>query len=254
MSFILDALKKSETERQQQAAAEFSAVPSAPQRSETPRWIWLLGGLLLVNLAVLSVALLKGDPSTPVTSEIAAERAPGPTRAAELDQAPAAATTAPSRSESRGPQAPADSNEGFSEPAAAQTPADSNGGFAARLSETPAPPRRRTEPTTVPTTTPTRIETPPPERAAARTAPGPDSAFEALPTLTEIRLNDGVNLPDMSLDIHVFASAPENRFVFIDMQKHQEGSVLDSGPRLIEITNSGVILDYRGTRFILPRE
>jgi len=234
MSFILDALKKSETERQQQAAAEFSAVPSAPQRSETPRWIWLLGALLLVNLAVLSVALLRNDQSAAVTAE------PPSVRSAVPDRTPAATTAAPSRPESNAAEAPADANEGF----------------AARLNENPAPPRRRAEPATVPTTTPTRIETPTPERVVARTAPGPasDSAFEALPTLTEIRLNDGVDLPDMSLDIHVFASAPENRFVFIDMKKHQEGSVLDTGPRLVEITNSGVILDYRGTRFILPRE
>ena len=225
MSFILDALKKSETERQQQAAAEFSAVPSAPQRSEAPRWIWLLGALLLVNLAVLSVAMLRDEPTT---AETAAERAP------------VAAAAVPARTEST----------------TAQTPADSDEGFATRLSETPSPPRRRANPTTVPATTPITIETPPPETVAARTAAGPasNSAFEALPTLTEIRLNDGVDLPDMSLDIHVFAAAPENRFVFIDMQKHQEGSVLDTGPRLIEITTGGVILDYRGTRFILPRE
>ena len=33
MSFILDALKKSETERQQQAGGEFSNVPSSSVRS-----------------------------------------------------------------------------------------------------------------------------------------------------------------------------------------------------------------------------
>jgi len=230
MSFILDALKKSETERQRQTAAEFATVPSAPQSSEPPRWIWLLGALLLVNLAVLSVALLRDGPGEPDTVRTDAVS----------DRARIAQTTAPSRTE----------------PAATQTPADSNGGFAARLGENPAPPRRRAEPAAVPATAPAAVETRPPTNVAERTVAGPasDSAFEALPTLTEIRLNDGVDLPDMSLDIHVFASAPENRFVFIDMQKHQEGSILDTGPRLVEITNSGVILEYRGTRFILPRE
>ena len=37
MSFILDALKKSETERQQQAGAEFSDVPSKPRESHA-KW------------------------------------------------------------------------------------------------------------------------------------------------------------------------------------------------------------------------
>ena len=232
MSFILDALKKSETERQQHTAAEFAAVSSAPPSTRAPRWIWLLGALLLVNLAVLTVALLRDDDSASGTMRTAVEG----TADAVPDPSSVAATTAP-------PRTP---------PAAEQTTVASNDGFAARLSEHAAPPRRRAEPAT----TPASIEAPRPERVTPRaaTVAAADSAFEALPTLTEIRFNEGVNLPDMSLDIHVFASAPENRFVFIDMQKHQEGSVLDAGPRLIEITSNGVILDYRGTRFVLPRE
>ena len=42
--------------------------------------------------------------------------------------------------------------------------------------------------------------------------------------------------------------------MFVNMQKHQEGSTLESGPRIEAITPDGVILDYRGTRFVLPRE
>lgn len=76
----------------------------------------------------------------------------------------------------------------------------------------------------------------------------------ALPTLTEIRLNDGVELPDMHLDIHVYGATSAERFVFINMQKLTEGDMLDAGPQLESITPDGVILDYRGTRFVLPRE
>ena len=76
----------------------------------------------------------------------------------------------------------------------------------------------------------------------------------ALPTLNEVRLNDGIALPDLHLDIHVYSTAVADRFVFINMQRLKEGSVLDAGPRVDEITPDGVILDYRGTRFVLPRE
>lgn len=61
MSFILDALKKSETERQQQAGAEFSDVPSKPRESHAFRWLWILGLLLLVNVVILMGILLR-DP------------------------------------------------------------------------------------------------------------------------------------------------------------------------------------------------
>ena len=53
MSFILDALKKSETERQQQGPSDFANVPSTPESPGAPRWLWVLVLLLAVNLAVL---------------------------------------------------------------------------------------------------------------------------------------------------------------------------------------------------------
>ncbi len=46
MSFILDALKKSENDRQEQAEAEFATVPSSPGPLAAPSWLWVLGGLL----------------------------------------------------------------------------------------------------------------------------------------------------------------------------------------------------------------
>ena len=61
MSFILDALRKSETERQQQAGGEFSSVPSSSGESQSPKWLWMLALLLLVNIAVLLGILLRPD-------------------------------------------------------------------------------------------------------------------------------------------------------------------------------------------------
>jgi len=61
MSFILDALKKSETERQQQTGAEFSAVPSGSGDSQPFKWLWILAVLLLVNVVVLFGILMRSD-------------------------------------------------------------------------------------------------------------------------------------------------------------------------------------------------
>jgi general secretion pathway protein B len=65
MSFILDALKKSETDRQQQSVSEFSAVPTSPQAQSVPRWFWYVGLLLAINLLVLIGLLMRPDPVTP---------------------------------------------------------------------------------------------------------------------------------------------------------------------------------------------
>jgi len=78
MSFILDALKKSENERQQQGSAEFSSVPSSSGESQSFKWLWILALLLIVNIAVLVGVLMR--PQSP--SQAAPELQP----AAEVQQ------------------------------------------------------------------------------------------------------------------------------------------------------------------------
>jgi len=79
MSFILDALKKSENERQQQSSAEFSSVPSSSDNPNPTRWLWMLAVLLLINFAVLIGILMKPTATTSaVTLEPAAAVAERP--------------------------------------------------------------------------------------------------------------------------------------------------------------------------------
>ncbi len=59
MSFILDALKKSEAERQRKSTPGFADIPGARAPSGAPRWLWAVGGLLAINLAVLVTLLLR---------------------------------------------------------------------------------------------------------------------------------------------------------------------------------------------------
>ncbi len=61
MSFILDALKKSEAQRQRADAPALYEVKMAPRRQGMPAWLLVLGGLLVVNIMVLSVVLLRGE-------------------------------------------------------------------------------------------------------------------------------------------------------------------------------------------------
>ena len=217
MSFILDALKKSEADRQQQASGEFSSIPTAAGSAGPPRWIWALGALLLLNVVVLVALATRGKDNDSV---------------ARVPEEAATETLAPTR-------------------------ATVEQGFADRLRESRPPPQptvRDEEPSGAASQ---------PARAAAPAEPDPGpgagvvdtaSSPQALPTLTEIRLNDGVQLPDMNLDIHVYGESAADRFVFIDMKKLQEGDTLETGASLEEITPGGVIMNYRGTRFMLPRE
>ena len=70
MSFILDALKKSENERQEHSSAEFASVPSGEARSRTPRWLWVLLSLLAINAIVLLGLVLRSDTQTVISQAV----------------------------------------------------------------------------------------------------------------------------------------------------------------------------------------
>jgi general secretion pathway protein B len=210
MSFILDALKKSETERQQQGSAEFSTIPSSSPQRATPRWLWVLIALLVVNMIVLLVLVLRPDKSSVAVT--------GPATA------PATVQTPP----------------------ATDRPAASGASFDERVAAAKASREA------MPVTAPPALEIAP----VRRTQPAPSSSdtLTVLPSALELRANGELELPDMHVDIHVYSQVPAERFVFINMDKHREGSTLSEGPTVREITVDGVVLEYRGRRFMLPRE
>jgi len=224
MSFILDALKKSETDRQQQGAAEFAGVPTSSGPTRAPRWLWFLGLLLAVNLAVL-VGLLMRPETRVATVDIEASPASGVNAASP---APEVDGTEPEPS--------------FEERVAA--------------AQRNAPPRQEPTPGNLPRTEATppvtetsvlRVDEPGGNRQS-----GVDVA--ALPTFLEVLTNGTVQVPDLHIDIHVYSEAPQDRFVFINMSKHREQSQLSEGPVVEAITPQGVVLNYQGTSFFLPRD
>ena len=86
-----------------------------------------------------------------------------------------------------------------------------------------------------------------PDAGGAGAQPAP-----VLPTIDEIGLQGSV--PELHVDLHVYADSPNGRFVFINKRKYREGETLQEGPRVEQITRDGVILDQHGRRFILPRQ
>jgi hypothetical protein len=89
MSFILDALKKSEAERNRQSGPVLMDVRFAAPRRRLPVWALVLTGILVVNLAFLVYVLLRR------TAPAAAEALPAVQAAATTPSAPAPALPEP---------------------------------------------------------------------------------------------------------------------------------------------------------------
>ncbi len=219
MSFILDALKKSENERQQSHTNELAAVPTNPGAKSFPRWLILIGFLLAINLIVLMGLLLRQDAATSEPAQ------------ASL---PAAVTRNPG------------------EPDPENVQETGRPSFEAQVAAA-----RKNPPARQPASIASEPETDSaPDVQAVLISQNPSSVTQRqlYPTIQAIRASGALNLPDLHLDIHVYSDAPADRFVFINMTKHREGSYLDAGPQVTEITPDGVVLRYQGKTLLVPRE
>ena len=84
--------------------------------------------------------------------------------------------------------------------------------------------------------------------------PAPASSTESYLSINDLRASGSFNVPDMHIDLHVYSNEPAERFVFINMNQYRENATTEEGPRVREITTEGVILEYQGSTFLLPRE
>jgi general secretion pathway protein B len=224
MSFILDALKKSELERQRQSMPGLMDAPTSLRRRRLPLWAIILGCLLAINMAVLIVLLMRnGGPSVASTSEHDTSRANIKPPAVEdhfspLGSAPVYA-----------PEIPV-------------PPAETSSSNESAALAAPHALAQRAAPHTLRRADPVLVQ----EEAAEND--------EVLPSINEINLTGAQALPEMHLDVHVYATKPSDRFVFINMRKYKEGNTLQEGPVLERIRRDGVVLNYQGVRFILPRQ
>ncbi len=236
MSFILDALKKSELERQRQAIPGLMESAMAQKSRRLPPWAIVLVALLGINLAVLAYVLTRAGAQHPAAAAApaAVQRPAASEHFSPLDAAPVYA-----------PEIPVDSQTaGATPPAGMPTTADGN--TAARESHSSHPP-------------PAAAGGAAQVRSAHKNDPlltDQDNAADAeiLPSISEINLTGQEALSDLHLDVHVYATRPAERFVYINMRKYREGATLAEGPVLERIRRDGVILDFHGLRFVLPRQ
>jgi len=241
MSFILDALKKSENERQRQASPALFEVKVAAPRRRLPLWAVALAVLLGVNMLVLGWVLLRDGR--------------GPEPAATGAPAPAPASSGAGAAPSGEVTVPATVTFQVNVPASAAPGASAPAPEPGVVAPSPAPPLSE-EPLlsdqlpSVPPDYDARDYQPAITPEEARATAAARRAGELPPSRDEL-LARGEQLPEVRLDLHVYDTDPAKRFVFLNMRKLREGESLPDGVRVDEITPGGAKLSYRGTQFAL---
>ena len=224
MSFILDALRKSENERRRHASPGLADARTMPMRQRRSPWIALAALLLGAN--VILVAIFGFDWYRNLDSVSASAN-----RTATSIAAP-------------------DSGNGSDTGIPASAPA---GDFRARSLPTEA---KRSEATVSAVPSPTAAR-PADLAAAAGVAREPiprRNAYTDLPTMNEAIVAGNLSVAPLHLDIHVYSASSSERFVFINMVKYREGGRLQEGPAVEAITESGVVMIHEGNRFLLIRD
>lgn len=93
MSFILDALRKSESERQREASPTLARAPIATVRRETPMWIWFVIGALSIALTAIGVGWWRTNNLGPgMRASVDADSASADVRPVEPSAPPGNAT------------------------------------------------------------------------------------------------------------------------------------------------------------------
>ena len=219
MSYILDALKKADRERDLGEVPDLETAHWRARRHPRPQlWVWIVGALLVFNgLLIIYVLLDRDSGDVPPVADISrsestpTERKPVMPLSRAPDDAELPATTRP---------------------------------------RVPVRPPVRQPPRQAPPV-PSRVQTPatPP---ASQPPQASTSEFD-LPEWRELSLEfrSGLSLP--RIDVHVYAEDPARRFIMADLKKYREGETLANGAVLEKIHPGSIQLNYRGTRFRVER-
>jgi len=221
MSYILDALKKSERER----AGADRRLPGAPEtspRSGLPRqgWPLALGSGLVAGAVVAVIVIWRGAAHEPASEPVRRVDSPPPAEAIAAVPSPlplaSVAELPPVREAVRAP--------------ASGVPTKPAVPSVAPVAPTPPPTMTQN---TVSTTVPMA---------------GGDAPF-----LRQMSAEFQRQVPELAVTIHVYSSDESQRILFLNNREYRRGDQVQEGLRVEDITSDGALLSYRGERFKLRR-
>jgi general secretion pathway protein B len=242
LSYILDALKKADAERERSAVPGLHAHPQDDPAGRERRE----GGLPWPAIAVTAIVLLAAALGWLLWSErgvrlppLVAEAAPPADAPAPISRpAPVTETPAPPATQAAAPPTPAPAPVAAPEPA--PTPAPTTPAPATAAAPAPRAPATATTPPPVTRSTPAPAPAP---------AKPPAPAEPPVPPLAALPADVRAGLPPLNISGAVFSPTPSARMLFINGQVLREGDAVADGVVVERIGASASVLSARGARF-----
>lgn len=288
MSYLLDALQKSQSERSSQAPnlQTSSILVEVPDEARPSIWIFIALAALLINTALLVILLWHGN-SASSTAVV--------TRAAELTTAnPAPIPAADSRvrpGTTGNPVAGQQRNIGdtgldsgtglrrsdppaYMEQFAAGVNSNVNDNTGNGYAEIVVRDRTSSAKSTASVNTFHPQNAMPVSREEAYSQVNGDPVSNAIASVSanqspsssssslhssgpltrvdELPLDMRKQLPEMEMNSHIYSEHETDSFIMINGASLTPGMALNNDLKLITVTADGAVMDYRGTRFLLP--
>lgn len=241
MSYILDALRKSEKERRRGEIPGVLSQQDAPYPARKRRSLWpyLIAGALVINVAVLLIVFSPWQQkSAPIPT---APPSPAPETAVVDKSMPKTAADGGSGQEAQGLKKAPDLP-----PEKAQSPVPEKKKPPSR----PEPPGRRTSAGEAQPNVPAAG---PPQQPEAHEDKAPQEIPPAAPgrvySLTELPPALKQRVPALSLSLTVHSDDRAARLATVNGQTVREGQNLQGGVRVEEILTDSVIFTFQGYRF-----
>lgn len=246
MSYILDALRKSERERQQTDPLVLNPVGSDAIELPGRRvgWIGAVAVFVVVAVALSAYWIVVSNRVTPATVP---KTSTVSTQSSKTTSGPEAVLAEKTPSEAK---AIRPAPELKPSPFVATRPRSSVRDLAKEA--------RTTHPTPAPSTPTTVVATPSAKNQNSAETKTPAAtpvamAKEPIKFLRAMPADFQRELRDLSVTIHIYAPDEADRILYINNRQYRAGDQVRDGVVVEEIVPDGAVLSYHGQRFKLPR-
>lgn len=285
MSYLLDALRKSEQERRIGQVPTLEPEPTAKEPPRRNHWlIGAIAALVVINSGILLYVFFEnpdnsqhigtslaestkdsaaneaapvtvtGEPD-PVVKPIAATGQPAtdaPKSIAEMIAAKEKQKAAAARQQAKSVRGP--------KPPAAKTPVPITRAGSPQTDDSVAVPVKKKSPTPAVTTKKTEKKKHNAVEVKAPRVPPPATPIDSnsqsagsIPLLRKLPSDFRRKVPTMTINVFVYSERVKERFVIINMVKYKTGDKIANGPELEAIRPDSLVLRFEGQRFRVER-